>query len=267
MHKLYQSSRPLVMGILNVTPDSFSDGGQFNHLGAAVKQAERMIKEGVDIIDIGGESTRPGAKPVSETEELARVIPLIEAIAPLGTPISIDTSKAEVMKAAVEAGAQMINDVCALQQEGAIETAAELQVPVCLMHMQGKPRSMQASPSYENVVLEVMAFLAQRVQLCEQSGISRDLISVDPGFGFGKSLEHNIELLRGLEHFNQLQLPVLVGISRKSMLGQITGREINQRLPASIAAALIAVGKKASIIRVHDVAETVDALKIFNAIN
>lgn len=267
MHSLYQSSRPLVMGILNVTPDSFSDGGKYDQLDHAIEQAQKMVDQGVDIIDIGGESTRPGAKAVSEQDELDRVIPLIEAIAPLGKPISIDTSKAKVMRAAVVAGAAMINDVCALQQPEALETAAELQVPVCLMHMQGQPRTMQQSPSYQNVVLDVMAFLAQRVQSCEQAGISRELISIDPGFGFGKTLEHNLELLSGLEHFKQLQLPLLVGISRKSMLGQLTGREVDQRLAASIAAAVIAASKRANIIRVHDVAETVDALKVFNAIN
>ncbi|MCO7225084.1 dihydropteroate synthase [Pleionea sp. CnH1-48] len=266
MHSLYQSDRPLVMGILNVTPDSFSDGGRFDQIEYALEQAQRMVEAGVDIIDVGGESTRPGAKEVTVAGELERVIPVIKAIAPLGKPISIDTSKADVMKAAVDAGAAMINDVRALQEPGALQVAAQCQVPVCLMHMQGQPRTMQQAPQYEQVVDDVSRFLKQRVEACEAAGISRDLICIDPGFGFGKTLEHNIELLRDLESLLTLDLPILAGISRKSMLGQITGKEVSERLAGSLAVALIAMLKSAKIIRVHDVAETVDVMKVFKTI-
>ncbi len=267
MHQLYQSQRPLVMGILNVTPDSFSDGGQFSSPQQAIDRAKVMIEAGVDIIDIGGESTRPGAAAVSIEDELKRVLPVIEAVAPLGKPISIDTSKAQVMSAAVSAGAAMINDVCALQEPGALDAAAECQVPVCLMHMQGSPRTMQQSPSYREVVLDVMAFLERRVEQCLQAGIKRELLSIDPGFGFGKRLEHNLALLSELPRFHQLQLPLLIGISRKSMLGEITGKPIEQRVAASVAAAVLAADRGARIIRVHDVSETVDALKVWSAVS
>ena len=266
MHPLYQSSRPLVMGILNVTPDSFSDGGRYVAKSAAYEQAEQMVAAGADIIDIGGESTRPGAQAVSAQQELDRVIPVIEEVVRLGKPVSIDTSKADVMTAAVRAGAAMINDVRALQEQEALNAAVAAQVPVCLMHMQGQPRTMQTSPSYDDVVSEVIDFLAERIQMCEAAGMKRDLISVDPGFGFGKTLQHNIALLRSLEQFRPLQVPLLVGLSRKSMLGQITGREVEQRLAGSLAVALIAAIKQARILRVHDVAETSDVVKVFSTI-
>ncbi|MEE4245882.1 MAG: dihydropteroate synthase [Kangiellaceae bacterium] len=259
-------NQPQIMGILNVTPDSFSDGGQFTQVDIAVRHAEQMVANGADIIDVGGESTRPGAKPVTAHEEIARVVPIIEAIKPIAPQISIDTSKPEVMLAAVHAGATMINDVRALTLDGALQAAAKLDVPVCLMHMQGSPQTMQNAPSYHNPVLEVMAYLAQRVQICEHNGIRRDNLLIDPGFGFGKSLEHNIELLKNLQQFQQMKLPVLVGLSRKSMLGQITGKEVDDRLAGSIAVALISALKHAQILRVHDVAETVDAIKIAAAV-
>lgn len=266
MHQLYQSSRPLVMGILNVTPDSFSDGGNYITPKLAIERAKAMIEAGVDIIDIGGESTRPGAAAVSVDEELKRVIPVIDAVASLGKLISVDTSKPEVMRAAVTAGATMINDVCALQAPGALDAAVECEVPVCLMHMQGSPRTMQQSPHYENVVVDVIEFLEQRANACVQAGMSRELISIDPGFGFGKRLEHNLALLSQLPKFNQLQLPILVGISRKSMLGEITGKPVEKRTASSVAAAVIAADKGARVIRVHDVEETVDALKVWSAV-
>jgi dihydropteroate synthase len=266
MHSIYQSSRPLVMGILNVTPDSFSDGGRFIAPQKAIERARTMIEAGVDIIDIGGESTRPGAAAVTIEDELQRVIPVIEAVAPLGKPVSVDTSKPEVMLAAVEAGASMINDVCALQMEGALAAAVECQVPVCLMHMQGSPRTMQQNPCYTQVVNDVFAFLQQRVAACIEAGLPRELLSIDPGFGFGKRLEHNLQLLSELSAFEALQLPILVGISRKSMLGEITGKPIEQRTAASVAAAVIAAERGANIIRVHDVEETVDALKVWTAV-
>ena len=252
----------LVMGILNTTPDSFSDGGRFDSIPLAVDHARSMVAAGADIIDVGGESTRPGAAPVSADEEIRRVIPVIETIrSEMDVLISIDSSKPEVMRAAVAAGAGLINDVCALRQPGALETVAELQVPVCLMHMQGQPRDMQHNPSYRDVVQEVTDFLVERANLCEQAGIAREDIILDPGFGFGKSLEHNLTLFRSLRHFCSLPYACLVGVSRKSMLGQITGREADQRMPASIAAAVLADQAGAAIVRVHDVPETVDALK------
>ena len=256
-----------VMGILNVTPDSFSDGGRFAARDDALRQAERMLEEGADILDIGGESTRPGAENVSPARELDRVIPVVEALAAItDKPVSIDTSKATVMRAAVASGAAMINDVRALRDDGALEAAADLGVPVCLMHMQGEPRSMQVDPDYQDVVREVAGFLKKRVDACVQAGIARDRIAVDPGFGFGKTVEHNIELLANLRQLQRLGLPVLVGLSRKSTLGAITDRGVDERVPASIAAALIAVRNGANIVRVHDVAETVDALKVATAV-
>ncbi len=257
-----------IMGILNVTPDSFSDGGEFSHVNAALSHAHTMLAEGADIIDIGGESTRPGAQEVPVQQELDRVIPIIEAIAKrFDTVISIDTSKSKVMKEAVAAGARLINDVRALQEPGALKQAALAQVPVCLMHMQGQPRVMQQNPSYQNVIQEVFDFLQQRIQVCMQAGIPQQQIIVDPGFGFGKSLEHNFQLLAHLEQFHQLQVPVLAGMSRKSMLGKLLDRDVAQRLAGNIAVATLAAQKGAQIIRVHDVKETVDAVKVVNKVN
>jgi dihydropteroate synthase len=261
-------SRPLVMGILNVTPDSFTDGGDFILPAAALERARSMVDEGVDIIDVGGESTRPGSLAVSTQEELDRVLPVIGAIAAeLPVPISIDSSKAEVMLEAVAAGAGMINDVQALQAEGALEAARDAAVPVCLMHMQGEPRSMQRDPTYSDVVAEVESFFRQRIAACEAVGIQRKRLLLDPGFGFGKLLEHNLALLQNLQRFAELGLPLLVGISRKSMLGTIlNGAPVDERLYASLAAAVMAVERGAAIIRVHDVRPTVDALKIVKAV-
>ncbi len=259
-------ARPRVMGILNVTPDSFSDGGRFVAPDAATRQAERMLAEGADILDVGGESTRPGADAVSEAHELERVVPVIEHLrARFDVPISIDTSKPAVMRAAVAAGAAMINDVTALRAPQAIATAASLGVPLCLMHMQGEPRTMQRDPQYGDVVADIMAYLADRIAACEAAGIDRSRILIDPGFGFGKTLDHNLELLARLRAFAALGVPVLVGISRKSMLGAVTGRAVDERLAASVAAALIAVERGAAIVRVHDVGPTVDALKLWIA--
>jgi len=260
-------SVPRVMGILNVTPDSFSDGGRFVVPDDALVQAERMIAEGADILDIGGESTRPGAAAVSLDEEMARVLPLIERIAAeFDVPVSIDTSKPELMRAAVAAGAAMINDVSALRAPGAVAEIAALGVPVCLMHMQGEPRSMQAAPQYDDVLADVIRFLADRVTVCVAAGIARERLLIDPGFGFGKTLQHNLALLRGLGQFRQLGLPILVGISRKSMLGAITGKPVGERQTASVAAALMAVERGARVVRVHDVAATVDALRLWRAV-
>ncbi len=261
-----KSQAPLIMGIINITPDSFSDGSQYNSINDATERAEQMVASGVDILDIGGESTRPGAQDVSIKEEVERVVPIIDAIKQFGKPISIDTSKPEVMQAAVEAGAQMINDVRALQEPKALEVVAKLQVPVCLMHMQGAPRSMQKAPIYNNVTLDVMDFLKKRIAECENAGIKKDLISVDPGFGFGKTLEHNLKLLNELNKMADLGLPILVGLSRKSMLGQITGKKVDQRLTSSLAVALIAMQKGANIVRVHDVKETHDVRQVYMAL-
>jgi dihydropteroate synthase len=259
--------RPRVMGILNVTPDSFSDGGRFLDPEAALAHARSMVAAGADLVDVGGESTRPGAAPADLRGELERVLPVIEALASeLPVPVSVDTSKPEVMRAAVRAGAGLINDVRALGAPGALETACELGVPVCLMHMRGEPRTMQAAPHYRDVVAEVRDLLARRVGACVAAGIPRVRLIVDPGFGFGKTLEHNLALLARLGDLAELGLPILVGISRKSMLGAITGRAVGERLPASLAAALIAVERGASILRVHDVAATVDALKVLEAV-
>jgi len=260
-----QPDEPLIMGILNITPDSFSDGNQYNNVNKAFLRAQAMQMAGVDIIDIGGESTRPNAAEVGVEEEIDRVIPIIEQVKTLGIPISIDTSKARVMQAAVDAGAEMINDVRALREENALKTAAKLKVPVCLMHMQGQPRVMQKAPKYANVVKEVMSFLQQRVKACENAGIERELICLDPGFGFGKNLRHNLELLDQLEQFVALDFPILAGLSRKSMLGLITDKPVEKRLPASLAVAQIAMQKGAKIIRVHDVDETNDIRRVFMA--
>ncbi|PMO37574.1 dihydropteroate synthase [Vibrio splendidus] len=260
--------RPHVMGILNVTPDSFSDGGRFNSLDNALLQAERMIQAGVSIIDIGGESTRPGAPDVSLEEELARVIPAIKAIrAKFDVWISIDTSKAEVMRQAVEAGADLINDVRALQELGALQAAAEGNVPVCLMHMKGQPRTMQASPVYDDVLMDVEAFLQERVEACEAVGISKKQLILDPGFGFGKTIEHNYHLLAHLEKFHTLGLPVLAGMSRKSMIFKLLDKAPADCMVASVTCATIAAMKGAQIIRVHDVEDTLEAMKIIEVMN
>ncbi|MDH4133375.1 MAG: dihydropteroate synthase [Gammaproteobacteria bacterium] len=260
-------SRPCVMGILNVTPDSFSDGGRFLSCEAALAQARRMAEEGADIIDIGGESTRPGADDVTIEQELARVIPVIEAVAAaIPVPVSIDTSKPEVMRAAVAAGAGLINDVRALRAPGALGAAADLKVPVCLMHMQGEPRRMQANPVYDDVVNEVGDFLRERVAACTAAGIPRDRIVIDPGFGFGKTVAHNLELLRGLPELREMGLPMLAGLSRKSMIGALLNLPVEERLQASVALALIAVQNGASIVRVHDVRATRDALRMWMAV-
>ena len=255
------------MGILNLTPDSFSDGGLWLGKTSAVKHALAMQDAGADIIDVGGESTRPGAQEVSVQQELDRVIPVIESIAPqLAIPISIDTSKPEVMREAVRAGAGMINDVNALRHQGALATAAELSVPVCLMHMLGNPRVMQNSPVYDDVSTEVAAFLLERAQLCESSGISKENIVLDPGFGFGKTLQQNISLFHSLPDLISNGFPLLVGVSRKAMIGQMTGRETPGRVAGSITAAALAARMGVAIVRVHDVAETRDALKVATAL-
>lgn len=262
-NKKLDLTHPQVMGILNVTPDSFSDGGRFQVIDAAVEQAEIMVKQGASIIDIGGESTRPGAEPVGLEQELSRTIPVIEKISQnLDVWISIDTSKAAVMREAVAAGANLINDVCALQQEGALAAAAAANVPVCLMHMQGAPRSMQTAPSYQDVVTDIMAFFEQRIAACTDAGISSGQIILDPGFGFGKSLDHNYQLLQRLSEFKALDFPLLTGLSRKSMFGDWLGRSVDQRLAASLAGALLCAQQGAKIIRVHDVEQTSDVLKV-----
>ncbi|MDO6560007.1 dihydropteroate synthase [Paraglaciecola chathamensis] len=263
LHTTLNLDSPKVMGILNVTPDSFSDGGRFSTVSNAINHAEEMITSGADFIDVGGESTRPGADDVTEQEELDRVVPVIEALhARFDTVISIDTSKPAVMKAAVDAGAGLINDVRALQEPGALEVAAHAQVAVCLMHMRGQPRSMQDAPHYDNVQTDVHDFLHARAQACIEAGIHKDQILIDPGFGFGKSLAHNYQLLAQLEALHLLGYPLLVGMSRKSMIGQLLNRTTDERLAGSVALATIAALKGAQIIRVHDVKETVDAVKI-----
>ena len=264
---LLDLAEPCVMGVLNVTPDSFSDGGRHADVAAAVERGVAMAGEGAAIIDVGGESTRPGAAAVAVHEELARVVPVVERLAArLQVPISVDTSKPEVMRAAVAAGAAIINDVTALRRPGALAVAAALGVPVCLMHMQGEPRTMQAAPSYGDVVGEVRRFLADRVEACAAAGIGRERICVDPGIGFGKHLEHNLALLSAIDRLAEPGLPVLVGVSRKSLVGIITGRPPEGRLAGSIAFAALAVMGGAAIVRAHDVAETVDAIKVASAL-
>ena len=264
--KTLDLSRPIVMGVLNVTPDSFSDGGRFLPVEAAVAHGLRLAEEGAAIIDIGGESTRPGAAPVSVEEELQRVVPVVERLRQTThAVISVDTSKPEVIREAVAAGAGLVNDVRALAEPGALEAAAASGCAVCLMHMQGDPRTMQQAPSYVDVVKEVKAFLAERVQRCRAAGVSSDRIVVDPGFGFGKTLEHNLELLRRLRELHD-ELPVLVGLSRKSMVGTLTGRVAGERVYGSVALAVMAAMNGARIVRAHDVAATVDALKIVTAV-
>ncbi len=258
---------PHVMGIVNVTPDSFSDGGKYSSTDLAVEHALQLIAEGADILDIGGESTRPGAEPVSLDEELRRVIPVIEALSKVATvPLSIDTYKPEVMRAAIQAGADIVNDVCALRQEGALKIVAASNAGVCLMHMQGMPQTMHLNPTYVDVVAEVRAFLSERVDECLTHGIAKQRILLDPGFGFGKTTAHNVALIQHLDSFSELGLPLLVGLSRKSVLGKIAGGDESQRLHAGLAASVISVMKGAKIVRVHDVKATVDALKVVAAV-
>jgi len=260
-------TRPRVMGILNVTPDSFADGGHHLDPSRALDHAREMIGDGAAIIDIGGESTRPGAQPVSEAEELERVIPLVAALAGEGALVSVDTMKPGIMRAGIAAGAAMVNDVRALQARGALEAVAASSAAVCLMHMRGEPRTMQADPHYEDVVREVGDFLLERALTCEAAGIARDRIVIDPGFGFGKTLSHNLELLRSLSALTETGYPVLAGLSRKATIGRITGRDVGDRMAGSVAAALAAVARGASIVRVHDVRETVDALNVWCAVD
>jgi dihydropteroate synthase len=270
MHLLCRNQRldltaPVVMGIVNVTPDSFSDGGRFLDARKAIDHGRRLVEEGATILDIGGESTRPGAAPVPVDEELRRVIPVIEGLADTGAILSVDTSKPEVMRAAAAAGAHLINDVYALRLPGALETAAESGCALCLMHMQGEPRTMQNDPHYGDVVNEVKAFLQERVQSCRAAGVAAERLAIDPGFGFGKTLAHNAALLRGLDALAAEGIPMLVGLSRKSMLGKILDKPAGERVYGSLALAVMAVLKGARIVRAHDVAATVDALKTVSA--
>lgn len=258
-------TRPLVMGILNATPDSFSDGGRFYQRDAGLKQAEKMIAAGVDIIDIGGESTRPGAEPVPLQEELDRVLPVIEALKDCGVALSIDTYKPQTMQAALDLGVDCVNDIWALRQEGAVDVVRQFNCGIVLMHMQRDPQTMQFNPDYKNVVQDVQAFLLERCAVLEEAGVDGQRIAIDPGFGFGKSLEHNYQLLANFEMFTKHGYPALAGISRKSMLGKITNQEVGERLIPSIAAAMMAVERGALIVRTHDVSETMDALKIWQA--
>jgi dihydropteroate synthase len=267
--KTLDLSCPVVMGVVNVTPDSFSDGGRFLAAETAVAHGLRLLEEGAAILDVGGESTRPGAAPVSVEEELRRVVPVVERLrhAAPGTIISVDTSKPEVIREVIAAGASLINDVRALTEPGALEAAAATDCGVCLMHMKGDPRTMQQAPSYVDVVKEVKAFLAQRVQSCRGAGVALDRMAIDPGFGFGKTLAHNLELLRRLRELTTGELPVLVGLSRKSIAGTLTGRNAGDRVHGSIALAVVAAMHGARIIRAHDVAATVDALKVVAAVS
>ena len=268
INKRFTHDQSYIMGILNVTPDSFSDGGLFVNKGPALSHVKQMIAEGADIIDVGGESTRPGAIAVSADEECQRVIPVIKAIREISDiPVSIDTSKSEVMREAVSAGASMINDVNALRSENAVDIAAKLDVPVCLMHMQGEPRSMQHAPVYTDVVQEVKDFLMQRIEACLNAGIKRENLVIDPGFGFGKTLEHNLSLFKHLDKFTQLDVPLLVGVSRKSMIGAVLDNaSTDDRLYGSVALATLAAWLGAGILRVHDIKATADALKLCQAV-
>lgn len=254
------------MGIVNVTPDSFSDGGLCASTENAVRHATQLIEEGVDMLDIGGESTRPGSTPVSVEEELRRVLPVVQALVNMNIPISVDTTKPEVMRATIKSGASMINDINALQAPGALEVVATGEVAVCLTHMQGKPHSMQANPQYSDVVAEVKDFLQQRLDAAQAVGIPRERLIIDPGFGFGKTLGHNLQLLRYLDRFTNMGVSVLVGLSRKSMLGEVSGNKVSNRVYTSVSAALLAATKGARILRVHDVKATKDALAIYNAV-
>lgn len=260
------TDRPLVMGILNVTPDSFSDSGQFMPLESALDRAEQMIAEGADMIDIGGESTRPGAPVVPLEEELRRVMPTLYALRDCGKPLSVDTYKPEVMKEALAAGADMINDINGFNAPGALTAVNESDCGLCIMHMQRDPQTMQAAPVYDNVLQEVSGYLRERVAAIATAGVARERMCIDPGFGFGKTLAHNLELLKNLEAILQeVQLPILAGMSRKNMIGMLTGKPVEQRAAGSVAAALVAVAHGARIVRVHDVAATVDALKVWQA--
>lgn len=259
-------SKPRVMGIVNVTPDSFSDGGKFNTTEKAIAHALQLVEEGADILDIGGESTRPGATPVPLDEELKRVIPVIEGLRDVGVPLSIDTYKPQVMQAAITASADIVNDVCALREPQALEIVATSQAGVCLMHMQGRPQTMQVDPQYDDVVSEVRDFLKDRLDAAVQAGIDRSRIVLDPGFGFGKRMAHNLTLLNHLNDIQALGLPLLIGLSRKSVLGQVVGSSVDERVHASIAASVVSVMKGANIVRVHDVKPTIDALKIVQAV-
>jgi dihydropteroate synthase len=261
------SRNPLIMGIVNVTPDSFSDGGLFNSFEHALQHAMQLVNHGADWLDVGGESTRPGSVSVDLEEEIRRVIPVVEALVAMKQSVSVDTSKPEVMRAAIRAGATMINDVNALRAPGALEAVEAGGVAACLMHMQGEPRSMQSNPRYDDVVIEVRDFLSQRLNAALEAGIPHERLIIDPGFGFGKTQTQNIQMLRHLDRFCDLGVPVMVGLSRKSMLGKITGTEVNDRLHASVAAALLAVSKGAGIVRVHDVKATHHALAVYNAVN
>jgi dihydropteroate synthase len=254
------------MGIVNVTPDSFSDGGLYASTNDAVLHAAQLIEEGADILDIGGESTRPGSTPVCVEEELRRVLPVVQALANRNIPISVDTSKPEVMRATIKAGATMINDINALKSPGALEVAADGEVTVCIVHMQGKPQYMQADPQYEDVIIEIKDFLQQRINAVQAAGIPRERITIDPGFGFGKTLKHNLKLLRYLDQFTDMGIPVLVGLSRKSMLREITGNKEKNQIHSSVSAALLAAINGAKILRVHDVKATKDALAVYNAV-
>ncbi|WP_448612655.1 dihydropteroate synthase [Modestobacter sp. URMC 112] len=266
--RLLRSGRPLVSGILNVTPDSFSDGGRFLAGDRALEQGLRLAAGGADLIDVGGESTRPGARQPTVEEELDRVVPVVAALARrVSVPLSVDTSRPEVMRAAVAAGAGMVNDVRALRRPGALAAVAELGVPVCLMHMQGSPVSMQRDPRYADVVADVRGFLAERLRACRRAGVPDEHLVVDPGFGFGKTLPHNLALLSGLGGLRALGVPVMVGVSRKSMLGELTGRAVPDRLAGSLAAALLAAQHGARVLRVHDVAATRDALAVLSAVD
>jgi dihydropteroate synthase len=260
-------AHPVVMGVLNVTPDSFSDGGQYVEAVAAIRRGLEMERAGAAIVDIGGESTRPGAQPVSAADEIQRILPVIEELSrQLTVPISVDTSKPEVMKAAVQAGASIINDVCALQADHALRTAAELGVPICLMHMRGEPRTMQKAPSYEDVVEDVNRYLCERVDACLGAGIDHEKLVIDPGFGFGKTLTHNLAMMDRLERFTDAGLPLLVGVSRKSMLGAVMERSEAERLNGALALTAIAVYKGANIIRTHDVGPTLEAIRMAEAV-
>lgn len=267
LQKFLQENRPLIMGVINVTPDSFSDGGRFDSTKKATEQVKRLIQEGVDILDIGGESTRPGSRAIGSDEELSRVMPVIEFALTMNIPVSIDTSKPEVMQVAIDAGVALVNDTNALQAPGALEAVANSSVMTCLMHMQGRPETMQLDPHYSDVVAEVVTFMGQRVAAAISAGIIRERIIIDPGFGFGKTLEHNLTLLRHLDQFSAMGLPVMAGLSRKSMLGKITGSTVDKRVHSSVAAALLAVGQGAKIVRVHDVRATHDAFSVFAAID
>ena len=263
-----EKSKPLVMGILNVTPDSFSDGGKFNSLDGAISHAEQMIQDGVDIIDIGGESSRPGAQALSLDEELRRLMPVIYALRDCGKPLSIDTYKPAVMREAILAGVDMINDIRGFRSAESINAVADGNVGLCIMHMQSTPTDMQVKPHYDNVNEEVLDFFRHRVTECEYAGIDRSRICIDPGFGFGKTLEHNISMFQNIrEYQSELGLPLLAGVSHKSMIGEMTGKPIERRLAGSLAGALAALAQGAKIVRVHDVAETVDAIKVWQTLN